>query len=247
MLGSWIQVKEGQQVSVPDVDGGSDSDAEDHPLAFRTKGQAVYEQLRDWIVHGRLGPGDAVDQERLAESLSVSRMPLRQALQRLESDGLIERQPHHTAVVTGFSQSDVRDIYAARSVLEGVLAEKGSATLDGPGLVRLAAIYVKMTVAVPAADRDAFVRLDREFHQTIYRASGYPRTIDITEQLRSVSERYMYYYAAHAPGTAESLAEHEQILRACQEGDPGLVRQLTEKHIARSATQLITLLGPDDS
>jgi DNA-binding GntR family transcriptional regulator len=231
-------------VSAPDPVGGSDGVAEDQPLAFRTKGQAVYEQLRDWIVHGKLGPGDAVDQERLAESLKVSRMPLRQALQRLESDGLIMRQPHHTAVVTGFSQSDIRDIYAARAVLEGLLAEKGSDALDDPGLGRLAAIYSKMTIAVPA-DSDAFVRLDWEFHQTIYRASGYPRTIDITEQLRSASERYMYYYAAHEPGTAQSHAEHERILRACQEGNPGLVRQLTEEHITRSAAKLVALVGAD--
>jgi DNA-binding GntR family transcriptional regulator len=233
-------------VAGPELGGGSDSVAEDHALGFRTKGQAVYEQLRGWIVHGKLGPGDAVDQERLAESLGVSRMPLRQALQRLESDGLIERRPHHTAIVTGFSQSDIRDIYAARSVLEGLLAEKGAGSLAAPGLDRLAAVYDRMSVAVPTADSDVFVRLDWEFHQVIYRASGYPRTIDITEQLRSSSERYMYYYAAHSPGTAESLAEHEQIMRACQEGNPGLVRELTEKHISRSAAKLITLVGPDD-
>jgi DNA-binding GntR family transcriptional regulator len=222
----------------------SDRAAENQPLAFRTKSQAAYEQLRDWIVHGKLSPGAAVDQERLAESLKVSRMPLRQALQRLESEGLIERQPHHTAVVTRFSESDIREIYAARSVLEGLLAEKGSGALDDPGLSRLAAIYAKMTEPVPADDSDAFVRLDWEFHQTIYRASGYLRTIDITEQLRSASERYMHYYAAHAPGAAESLTEHEQILRACQEGDPVLVRHLTEKHISRSSAKLVTLVAP---
>jgi DNA-binding GntR family transcriptional regulator len=232
-------------VGVSDLVGSSDGMGEEEPLAFRTKSQVVYEQLRDWIVHGRLGPGDAVDQERLAESLRVSRMPLRQALQRLESDGLIERRPHHTAVVTGFSQSDIRDIYAARSVLEGVLAEQGAGALEDPGLGRLAAICADMATDPPAGDSDAFVRLDREFHQTIYRASGYPRTIDITEQLRSASERYMHYYAAQATGAAESLAEHEQILRACQEGNPGLVRQLTERHITRSAAILVALVGPD--
>jgi DNA-binding GntR family transcriptional regulator len=233
-------------VSVRELAGDSDSAGEDQPVPFRTKGQAVYEQLRDWIVHGKLGPGAAVDQERLADSLKVSRMPLRQALQRLESEGLIERQPHHTAVVTRFSQSDIRDIYAARSVLEGLLAEQGSVALDDGELSRLAAIYATMAVAVPADGSDTFVRLDWDFHQTIYRASGYLRTMDITEQLRSASERYMHYYAAHEPGAAESLAEHEQILRACQDGNPALVRQLTEKHISRSAAKLVTLVGPDD-
>ena len=94
------------------------------PLIFRTKAQMVYEQLRDWIVRGKLQPGESVDQERLAGMLDVSRMPLRQALLRLESDRLIERQPHHTGIVTDLSVSDIDDIYGARSALEGLLAEK---------------------------------------------------------------------------------------------------------------------------
>lgn len=231
-------------MGVRELADGADRAAEDQPPAFRTKSQAVYERLRDWIVHGKLGPGAAVDQERLAESLKVSRMPLRQALQRLESEGLIERRPHHTAIVTRFSQSDIQEIYAARSVLEGLLAEKGADALDQRGLSQLAEIYAAMAGPVPVSDSDAFVRQDWDFHQTIYRASGYLRTIDITEQLRSSSERYMHYYAAHAPGS-DSLAEHEQILRACQEGNPGLVRQLTEAHLTRSAAKLVALVKPD--
>jgi DNA-binding GntR family transcriptional regulator len=208
------------------------------PLIFRTKAQIVYEQLRDWIVRGRLQPGESVDQERLAEMLDVSRMPLRQALLRLESDRLIERQPHHTAVVTDLSVSDIDDIYGARSVLEGLLAEKGAAVRDDDLLAQLTETSAKMAEAVESADNEGFVMLDRLFHMSLYKASGFPRTIEMLEQLRSAAERYMHYYAAGTSAAPLSLAEHEAILAAYRDGKPRLVRKLTEKHLTRSAAEL---------
>lgn len=216
-------------------------DTERPPLVFRTKAQAVYEQLRDWIVHGELRPGEAVDQERLAEALNVSRMPLRQALLMLESDRLIERQPHHTAVVTRLSESDIKDVYGARSVLEGLLAEMGARALDDRLLASLTETSAEMAAAVEQGNGAQFVALDRRFHLLLYEASGYPRTIEILEQLRSASERYVHFYASDTPGAARSLVEHEAILAACRDQQPRVVRQLTEKHLTRSAAELLQL------
>jgi DNA-binding GntR family transcriptional regulator len=208
------------------------------PLVFRTKAQAVYEQLRDWIVHGKLSPGEAVDQERLAEMLNVSRMPLRQALLQLECDRLIERKPHHTATVTSLSVADVDDIYGARSVLEGLLAEKGAAVFDDDLFAQLTATSAEMAGAATRADNESFFALDRSFHMSLYRASGYTRTIEILDQLRNASERYMHAYVSRALAARQSQAEHEAILAAYRAGDAGLVRRLTEDHVTRSATGL---------
>lgn len=208
------------------------------PLIFRTKAQMVYEQLRDWIVRGRLQPGESVDQERLAGMLDVSRMPLRQALLRLESDRLIERQPHHTGIVTDLSVSDIDDIYGARSALEGLLAEKGAAVRDADLIAHLTETSAKMAEAVGSADNEGFVVLDRLFHMSLYKASGFPRTIEMFEQLRSAAERYMYYYATGTSGAPLSLVEHEAILAAYRDGKPRLVRKMTEKHLMRSAAEL---------
>jgi DNA-binding GntR family transcriptional regulator len=211
------------------------------PLIFRTKAQMVYEQLRDWIVRGKLQPGESVDQERLAGMLDVSRMPLRQALLRLESDRLIERQPHHTGIVTDLSASDIDDIYGARSALEGLLAEKGAAVRDDDLIAQLTETSARMAEAVGSADNEGFVMLDRLFHMSLYKASGFPRTIEMFEQLRSAAERYMYYYATGTSGAPLSLAEHEAILAAYRDGKPRLVRKLTEKHVMRSAAELCQL------
>ena len=95
-----------------------------------------------------------------------------------------------------------------------------------------------MAEAVGSADNEGFVALDRLFHMSLYKASGFPRTIEMFEQLRSAAERYMYYYATGTSGAPRSLAEHEAILAAYRDGKPRLVRKLTEKHLMRSAAEL---------
>jgi DNA-binding GntR family transcriptional regulator len=218
---------------------------EDDSLVFRTKTQVVYERLRRWVVLGTLQPGEQLDQETLAASLQVSRMPLRQALLRLEADGLIETRPHRSAVVTPLSAADIEDIYAARSVLEGLLAEEGARRFDLELLDRLEKANAELAEVVAQGDSEAFVLLDREFHMDLYERSGYPRTCETLERLRRSAERYVHYYASHAPGTKESLAEHARIIEACRERKPRLVRELTEQHLGRSARALIALAQSD--
>jgi len=79
-------------------------------VEFRTKTEMAYEQLRRWIVAGRLAPGQRLDQEWLAAELRVSRMPLRQALLRLEADGLIQNEPHRSAIVASLSLAELTDV-----------------------------------------------------------------------------------------------------------------------------------------
>jgi DNA-binding GntR family transcriptional regulator len=95
-------------------------------LEFRTKTEMAHEQLRRWIVSGRLAPGQRLDQAWLAGELRVSRMPLRQALLRLEADGLIHNEPHRGAIVAPLSLAELTDVYAARGAMESMLAEAGA-------------------------------------------------------------------------------------------------------------------------
>jgi DNA-binding GntR family transcriptional regulator len=141
-------------------------------------------------------------------------------------------------IVTDLSVSDIDDIYGARSALEGLLAEKGAAVRDDDLIAQLTETSARMAEAVGSADNEGFVMLDRLFHMSLYKASGFPRTIEMFEQLRSAAERYMYYYATGTSGAPLSLAEHEAILAAYRDGKPRLVRKLTEKHVMRSAAEL---------
>src|SRR5690606_8885303 len=132
-------------------------------LVSKTKSEATYEALREWIVSGELEPGRRLDQKWLAGVLNVSRMPLRQALQRLESEGLVQNRPYRSAVVSPLSPSEMEDIYAGRAALEGMLAEVGARRCSTEQLVVMEDLLDQQAGALADRDMRRFVTLDRAF------------------------------------------------------------------------------------
>lgn len=206
---------------------------------FRTKDQIVYEELRRWIVTGQLAPGDPIDQERIATALSVSRMPLRQALLRLEADGLITTWPHRTATVAALSVAEFQELYDLRLALEPMLAEAGSPRLEKEDLAELTRLQSRMEAASTAGELDEFVELDRRFHHAIYAASGFRWGLEIIVRLRDASDRYIYQFAARDHGAVRSCREHRAILDACLTGPPATAAQLTRDHILGGRVSLL--------
>jgi DNA-binding GntR family transcriptional regulator len=209
------------------------------PDRFRTKDQIVYEELRHWILTGQLAPGDPVDQERIAAALSVSRMPLRQALLRLEADGLITAWPHRTATVAPLSLAELQELYDLRLALEPMLAEAGSPRLEKDDLAEMARLLTRMEAANASGDLDQFVELDWRFHHRVYAASGYRWGLEVVTRLRDASDRYVYQFAAHDQGATHSCHEHRAILDACLTGPPETVRRLTNEHLLGRRVALI--------
>jgi DNA-binding GntR family transcriptional regulator len=206
---------------------------------FRTKDQIVYEELRRWILTGQLAPGDPIDQERIAAALSVSRMPLRQALLRLEADGLITTWPHRTATVAPLSMSEFQELYDLRLALEPRLAEAGAPKLEKDNLAEMTRLLSRMETASAAGELDEFVELDRRFHHTIYAASGFRWGLEIVVRLRDASDRYIYQFAARNHGATRSCQEHRAILDACLTGPPATAAQLTRDHILGGRVSLL--------
>lgn len=210
-------------------------------LDYRTKVDVAYEQLRRWILTGRLKPGEKLDQAWLASHMRVSRTPLRQALLRLASERLIDAEPHRSAVVAPLSLIEIEDLYQSRRALESMLAEAGAAKLTNSTLRQMSDILEAQERAVKDGDPDRFTELDREFHFMLYRAAGYTRAYDIIQELRDSSERYVRFYAVYKDGAAESLVEHRRIVQLCSDGDVTGVRDEVEHHVLRGLEILRTI------
>jgi DNA-binding GntR family transcriptional regulator/DNA-binding MarR family transcriptional regulator len=165
-------------------------------------------------------------------------MPLRQVLLRLEADGLIEIRLHRSAVIVLLAPSEIEEIYATRTALEGLLAEVGANHCDPTRLARMKALLADMEQATAVSDTDTFVGLDRLFHRELYGASGYERTMEILDILRESSDRYIRFYAAYQHGAEQSLQEHRELLTAVRTGDSARVRHITEHHILRGANAM---------
>ena len=210
------------------ADGPADVGPEGTGLDYRTKVDVAYDQLREWILNGRLKPGQKLDQAWLARHMRVSRTPLRQALLKLASERLID----------ALSLVEIEDLYQSRRVLESMLAEVGAARLSDADLRQMRDAVAMQDKAVRAGDPDRFTELDREFHFLLYRAAGYVRAYDIVQELRAASERYVRYYAIYKDGAAESLVEHRRILQLCVDRDIGGVRHEVEHHVVRGLETL---------
>ena len=98
------------------------TDQHPEPDGYRTVADLAYARLRQRILSGELAPGSRIDQDAEADRLLASRMPVREALRRLESEGLVEIVRHRGALVRGLSVSDLEDLYVLRIALEGVAA-----------------------------------------------------------------------------------------------------------------------------
>jgi DNA-binding GntR family transcriptional regulator len=209
-------------------------------INFRTKSELVYESLRGEILSGDIAPGQTIDQESVAARLDVSRMPLRQALLRLQTEGLLQLRPHHSAVVTPLSEADVVEVYAMRGALEAMLAAEGAKRRTDADLERMSAELDRQTAAVAGHAVPSFVKHDRAFHRALYEASGFVSACLLVEQLRDRSDRYVQAWASSGYGAKFSVAEHVELLAAVRASDSEQARVLTQAHIDRGAQFLVS-------
>jgi DNA-binding GntR family transcriptional regulator len=200
---------------------------------YTTVGDMAYSVLRQAILQGVLAPGQHLRQDALAETLGVSRIPVRSALLQLESDGLIKLRPHRGAVVSMLTPERVREIYDIRIVLESHALRKAIATMTPERLVRLGELARALDQEEPG---DNFVEARISFYSELYDQAGNPLLVDLIERLRGDVGRYWLRRRVVEPS-------HEALLRYAREGDAeGAVNWLVA-HLEEVRDQLAQLVA----
>jgi DNA-binding GntR family transcriptional regulator len=179
----------------------------------------------------------------------VSRTRIRDALARLQADHLVAPAPNRGVVVRPLSSRDIEEVYALRLLLEGFAASTAAGNITTAELEQLRTLHERMAEEEQASlgssgeDRLVMIRrvtdLNNEFHRLIQRASRNGRLETV---LRSVVERplvFQSFYWYSDRELAEALAEHEQILRALEEGDGPRAEALMKRHITRGLNTLL--------
>ena len=191
----------------------------------------VYERLRDEIVSGALKPGEQLAEARIAAELGVSKTPVREALIRLQRDGLVEIEPYRGARVVEPSADDVREILELRSLLECQIARDLAVRRPPDVLEALEASIADGKSALDAGDTRRLLDDLTEFSDILAEACGNSRLVKLLVDLRSVL-LLIGNTSLRAPGREErSIAEHELILAAIRLGDPDAAVRTTEAHI----------------
>jgi DNA-binding GntR family transcriptional regulator len=215
----------------------------EEPVSFQTKADLVHDALRRAIIQGDLPPGKRIDQEEVAAALDVSRMPLRQALARLEADGFIEARPHRSAIVSALSREHVEELYGMRIALESMLAERATAHIADDAVAELDTLLERQRGVIAEGAHTEFVTLDRRFHRTLYAAAGWTRALKVVEQLRDASDRYVHVYVRGPDNARRSLREHAALATAVRRRDGGEAGRVTAAHIRAGLDRLAGLLA----
>ena len=215
----------------------------DNPLSDRQGApQLIADTLREAIIQGRLTPGEPLRQEQLAAHFSVSRIPLREALRSLESEGWIEFLPNRGARVSGLSAAEVIEIYEIRASLECTALK-----LAVPH--HTAETWKEVASALRSSQRETqrsrYVQHNRDFHLALYRPAQRPYLLRLIESLHSRGERYLRLKLEMPLCKRTSDDEHEQIYRACRSGDLNRATGILAAHLLDTGTMLARYLqGP---
>lgn len=208
----------------------------------------AYTSLHAEIVAGRRRPGERLVEEDLARRYGTSRAAVRNALVRLEVEGLIVRERHRGATVRSISLDEAREILDARAVLESVLARRAAERCDDTDRARLTATLTAMRSAVASGDRREYSQLNAILHRHIVAAARQRLVASFLAQLELQALRAQYR-AALLPGRVDaSLREHEAIVAAILAGDGAGAETTMRRHLAHvtDAVDELAKLGFDD-
>jgi DNA-binding GntR family transcriptional regulator len=213
------------------------------PLPRSTLTDAATQAIRERILGGVLVAGEPLRQEALAAELGVSRIPLREALQRLEAEGLVALVPHRGAVVSELPTDDALELFELRALIESDLLRR-AVPLARPA--DYAAAIVAADHFADALGRGDIARLGQanlQFHLALYQPAGRRQTIDVYQRLHQQCDRLMRLQLTLTNGGAQAIREHAAIAAAVERGDADTAAQLTHAHILGAGERLVRALG----
>jgi DNA-binding GntR family transcriptional regulator len=205
---------------------------------------AVLAELRSRILTGTLAPGTALRQDDLAAELGVSRVPLREALRILESEGHVTYAAHRGYRVVELSLADLTEIYRLRTVIEDDLARAAIAVLGPAELSAIVAAHEPLAHLEESGEPDLadLARANRSFHWAILRPG--PRAHRVLTNLWDASDAYRAHWFALRTNVERGAREHAEVLAAVRRRDAEAVVRLLDEHRSGAVTALREILGP---
>ena len=211
-----------------------------------TAQDAVLAALREDILTGVLGPGDQLVQEALAERYGVSRVPLREALKMLESEGQVVNHPHRGYFVAELSVADLREVYHLRALLEQAALSAAVPLLEEDDIAEIAALCDDVDAAAIAGNVIEMAEANRRFHFAMYDAAGMPRLSRLLRQLWDATDAYRALDYQGSGNRSRVQSEHAAMLEALRCRDAETVIALHDDHRAHSVAAVESMLTATD-
>lgn len=207
-------------------------------LLRQTMTDLVLEALRQRILSGALPAGEAIRQEAIAEELGVSRIPVREAIQRLEVEGMVDIHAHRGAFVRALSVSEVTEAFEIRARLEPWLCREAAKVIDEATLVRARDLAQRMD----NADSNDWGHLNWALHETLYLPAKREMTLAMLKQLHDRADRYFRFQVVNAPIREQAHQEHLELIELCAQRDLDGVEKALLAHIDTAKQQIVSIV-----
>ena len=214
-------------------------------IVVRTLSDRVFEVVREQILQGRLRNGEPIRQDALANELGISKIPLREALARLEQEGLLINHPNRGYYVQPMSRDQVDEIYALRLSIEPPAAAYASQVATDEDRAHATSAFTALDTAAHSNLADVAVR-NREFHIALVEPGRKVLTTQLVERLAVLAERYVIAHLAPAGRDARAHIEHRALFNAWLERDKRKVEKLLKEHIQGTLKDLRAQLKNED-
>ncbi len=205
----------------------------------------VTDQIREGIKSGRFSPGHRLVEAELTREFGVSRGPVREALSRLEAEGLVEIAPHRGASVRQMTRRDVAELFTAREILEGGAARLAAEHIDeGDHRRRLKKELTENRRWSKTTDIRDYVEINTRFHNLVVEIADNRLMADLIAQLQTHIYRVLFLDFLSVDGVRRSSLQHVKIAEAILAGDGRAAESLMRKHIHRTADETLAREHP---
>jgi DNA-binding GntR family transcriptional regulator len=194
--------------------------------------EQIWSQLRRMILHGKLAPGTRLVELDIAAQSAASQASVREALHRLERDGLVIRRGRRGTFVTEVEPHKMLEIFHIRSTVESFAIRNAMATMTAERLAELEALVERMRDAGRRGDIIEVVETDMAFHERICTWADHPTLLRVWELLYTQMERFLVLYdVAHFADLTQVAVNHEPVLEAIRRGDPEAAAPVMHAHV----------------
>lgn len=195
--------------------------------------EMVYEELKMQILTGAIVPGTRMMEVELAQEMGVSRTPIREAIRKLEKEGLVTIEPRRGAYASQISTSDMVEILEVRQNMEGLAAFFAASRMQPEKMEELKNASSKYNEAVASGDIESMIKYDTKFHRVIVESCNNKILLQMIEQLQELVLRFRYIYYDNFKRAENMPEEHAVIMNAIANKDAEAARQAADIHIDR--------------
>ncbi len=204
--------------------------------------EQTYQNLKTMIVEGAITPGSKLNERALAETLSVSRTPIREAIRRLAAAGLVELINNRGAIVPKLNKEDVLNAFELMAELEGFSGELAAKRITKEALSEIEALHYEMLACYSRKDLSGYYKLNSQIHQHINLAAGNPVLTNTYSQVNARIQALRFRSNQDQTKWDEAVLEHGEMIAALKAADSQRMRKVLMQHLANKKNAILTFL-----